>query len=300
MPSRSAATTQTPCSARPRTGEGMGQPEPSVTPDPCWRLSVTDEELLALHDDPRGVVMLPFAATLPPERLAAAVQTARRGLVLRGLLPPQSLRSHLPPEQPTGGDGWHGAYGTAGMAGMVCDLFLVRDNAEAVLAVQRTTPAGPPLLRYLHLVDDTVLVEDVTAEGIHLFGVLDRADLPGLLQAFLVPPDAVDGTAPVRLGHATGNAEADPRPRPDIGALAQAAVTADVVLRQIGDGVDADHPPDLTGFFLGAAGCHRVVARVGAPSPLIAYPVPAAGVGDLVASLLESGGEPGVHPPMED
>ncbi|HYO86750.1 MAG TPA: hypothetical protein VES01_09900 [Dermatophilaceae bacterium] len=277
----------------------MGQSEPGGTPDPCWRLSVTDEELLALHDDPRGVVMLPYAATLPPERLAAAVETARRGLVLRGLLSPQALRAHLPPEQANGGDGWDGTFGIAGitgMAGMVCDLFMVRDNAEAVLAVQRTTPAGPPLLRYLHLVEDTVLVEDVTAEGVHLFGVLDRADLPGLLQAFLVPPDAVDGTAPVRLGQATGNAEADPRPGPDIGALAQAAVTADVVLRQIGDGADADHPPDLTGFFLGAAGCHRVVARVGAPSPLIAYPVPAARVGDLVAALLEPGGEPGVHP----
>lgn len=248
-----------------------GDPEPrlpleqvAVTAARVWQpLAVlTDEELAALGPDPRGVVHQPYLSTLSPERADQAVTTAARSLRARGLTP--------------GRDG-HRAAAT------VTALRQVRDNAESVTGIRRTGAdheTVPAVSRYLHDSGFGVLLEDVDDDGVHGFAFVEPDDLPVVLQAFLVPPGSVDGAAGFEVD------PTQPAATGQLPTLAAATVTADVLVRRVGDGHGpGSSGPDLHGLFLGPSGCYRIRSRPGDPGPLRVHPIRAASVGAWVAAL---------------
>lgn len=67
-------------------------------------------------------------------------------------------------------------------------VLTARRSPDAVMAVQRVSggPNGPQLLmRYLHLCGSEVLIEDVSASGIHRYALAEEGVLSDLMQEFL-------------------------------------------------------------------------------------------------------------------
>ncbi len=212
---------------------------------------LTDEELSVLAS-PESLVVLPFLdqVTDDAEREVAR-RTAYRSLLARGIVDPPS------PEATSAAI----ARGDGHVELMVRDdvrsVVALREGARLVLAVARTTVAAQDFW-YAHVVDDVVLLEEVSSDGLHRFALADAADLPELAADASVHPDAGDAQGdPVPLDTEPG----DPTP-PDalLERLGSAILRSDVLVRYVGD-----TEPVLLGLFTGPAGSWVTRAQRGTP-----------------------------------
>lgn len=215
---------------------------------------MTDEELDALTGDVPTPVGSPYLDGLDPTSRELARQTAQRSLMVRRLLEPTGdLRSDLVHRAERGGT----APGRpTGLVRVVLDL---RAGAPVVLVLHRWTGAArdgsegaSQQSRYLHVVADTVVSEDVTPAGVHTFGLDRYAAVPQLIEEFLVPPDA-RRQEPAK---GPGQVFTDPGEATRLlGLLRGPTVLAEsVVLQAVAPGEPAA-PPDPRTLALGPHGC---------------------------------------------
>jgi hypothetical protein len=85
-------------------------------------------------------------------------------------------------------------------------VVALREAAQVVVAVARTTAATQDFW-YAHLVDDMVLLEEVSRDGIHRFALAEDGALLGLTVGASVHPEAGNGDGPALPVEA---AEGDP------------------------------------------------------------------------------------------
>lgn len=223
---------------------------------------LTDEELDALTDGSPTPVGSPYLEQLDPGGRAVARRTAQRSLMVRRLLEPAG---ELRPDLVHGSERGGTVPGRA--TGLVRVVLDMRAGAPLVAVLHRWTGAprdAPPggdeptaLSRYVHVVEDVLVTEDVTATGVHTFGLHGYADLATVFREFLVPPDAC-GTVPGPPGREfTDPGDADRL----LGALRRPTVLAEsVVLHALGGG--AAGPPEPRTLALGPHGCFA-----GTPTP---------------------------------
>lgn len=225
-------------------------------PEPVFVEVLTDEELSVVAG-PGAIAVTPYLRGLDPSVVDAVRRTAYRSLVARGVLDPPTSE----------------AIAAATAAGAddvdlmvrqdVRSVVALRAAAQLVVALARTTAATQDFW-YAHLVDDIVLLEEVSRDGMHRFAVAGADLLGDLAVGAAVHPEAGDGSA----GTAAVPLDADPGDPTPPGAvlerLGQAFVRADVVVRRPGD----TDPPAFA-LFSGPAGCWVVepATRVAAPLP---------------------------------
>lgn len=246
-------------------GEAVpGRPEEAGTPVLLDRLS--DEELVLLGAE-HPLVHLPHHARLAAAEQARAVVGALRGLRARGHEVDSDRRTIALPQY-------------------LGDLLDLRSSAGCVLMVQVLVPGpddrepGIACQHYAFIVDDFVLLEDVSDDGLHDFWGLDRADLAAALQERSTVAGARDGVgSPLevdlpRIAAGGSRAGVDRLGRP----LAQIDAT---VWR-----APATPEPPLQAIVLGDAGSYVSVATAGAEGPVTLTPIAVSGVGEEVVALL--------------
>lgn len=201
--------------AEPGDGRGADDGQP---PGGLDTLVLTDEELLALEAQ-TPLVPLPYAAQLPPEHREAALGTALRCLAARGLVRRRGRELQV--------------------VDVLSALLRVRAGAPVLAVLRRevgapvpTPPvdggdgaldagAGGPApdeesllgLRHLHVSGEVVVIEDVTASGLHVFALAELGGLESVVAAYL----DLDGAPP-------GEGEVDAAPEAGAGADPVAAV----------------------------------------------------------------------------
>ncbi|WP_282946418.1 hypothetical protein [Cellulomonas endometrii] len=214
---------------------------------------LTDEELAVLHG-PESLVVQPHLATLPDADRALALRTAYRGLLARGIVdPPTAEALAAAVGEPTV---------ELQVREDVLSLVALRRGAPAVVCVARTTVIGQDFW-YAHVVRDVVLVEQVSADGLHRFA-LARADTLGdLLLDAAVHPGTADGSGP-----AIEVPDPSEPPLEITERLGSALLRADVVVRTVDD-----RQPPLSGLFTGPGGAWLLSAREGDRGPVTASPV---------------------------
>ncbi len=247
----------------------------STAGTPAELFDLTDEELAVLAGEDQGVVALPYLEELAGPARDQALHTAWRSMLARGMVELSGTSGEEAVDS-----------GTAEVCADVSAVLHVRAGAPALLCLQRTL-TEETLLRYVHLVDDTALVEDVLPEGLHRFGWLERAELEAGLQSFLVPADAVPGTGepmtvdPQRLA---GNSESDDALTQVLAKdLGSPAVLVDATVRYEGDG----GPGVLLGFSIGAVGCWMSRNDAGSGGSVQLDPIGPGRVGALIAELVQ-------------
>ena len=128
------------------------------------------------------------------------------------------------------------------------------------------------------MVDDVVLLEEVSGDGLHRFALANAADLADLTAEASVHPDAGDAEgAPVAILTEPG----DPTP-PDelLERLGSAILRSDVLVRYVGDA-----EPVLLGLFTGPAGSWMTRAQQG--KDLVTVPAAAIEVRAAVRDLID-------------
>ncbi|MDT9592893.1 hypothetical protein RDV89_07425 [Nocardioides zeae] len=275
----SAATTEI-----PEATEAPGGPATYV-------VTLTDEELAALgHAE--GVAVLPYLADLDDTASDLVQATALRGLVARGIVSP-----------PEGGDP------RPEVAGDRAEVdLLVRQDVLSVLTLRRAAPVAVAVARagaatqdfwYAHVVEEYVLLEEVTPDGQHRFALARTASLGGLVEAAVLHPEAAaaaDGSeAPVTLrvpagaGQAAGDLAVATAPPELMARLGAAYLRSDVVVVRRDRGERAG---ELLGVFSGPTGCWTSTAVAGSGTVEVVATTPdalRARLGSLTASV-ETGG----------
>ncbi len=150
--------------------------------------TLTDEELSVLTGQGRSAV-LPHLDALPAGQQEAARKAAYRSLVARGIV-----------ERPT-----DEALARSTQDGVVdlevrSDIRAVislRESAQAVVLVARATRSGQDFW-YAHVVDDLLLLEEVSSDGLHEFSLADGPLLAELVVGAALHHSSTDGSgAPV-------------------------------------------------------------------------------------------------------
>ena len=131
--------------------------------------ALTDAELAVLSR--AGTLpMTPAWSRLSPPEQQVARDSASRSLVSRGLFDPR----------------------VAGRDGVRRDLrsvLTLREAAGAAVAATRTTASGRDHW-YAHVVDDVVLLEEVSDDGLHRFALATAGALADLVAGAVLQPDA--------------------------------------------------------------------------------------------------------------
>ena len=247
--------------------------------EPVPVLDLTDEEVAVLATT-EGPVVLPYLGTLEAEERLTATRTAYRSLVARGLLEtptPEQAREAEREALTTGEDVV--AYPVR-MPEELARVLTLRAGAGAVVCCALTTALGQEY-RYAHVVEDVVLLEEVTATGLHRLALLDGAGLADHVAGWVLHPEAVPGAGEdvVQLV----SPDDDPTP-PDelLEQLGAAMLRADLVVRVAGDGGSAD----LLGVFSGPAGTWSSRVSAGSRAPVVIRPASPDEVRGTVADLL--------------
>jgi hypothetical protein len=219
--------------------------------------TLTDEEISVLGPD-QGVVVAPFLSEMAPAERDTARATAFRGLVARGIVDPGDDDATRPPVAEPAGSG--DVTVDVRVRGDVLSLLTLRQGAPAVVAVARTSTVGQDFW-YAHVVEEVLLLEEVSATGLHRFALGHGHDLPALLARAVLHPDAADGTGePIELPVAPdGDAPAELVERIGLAYLRSDVL---VVTRTVGEEVER---PELTGLFTGPLGSWSIVARPSSP-----------------------------------
>lgn len=240
--------------------------------EPVFVDLLTDEELSVVAP-PGAMPVLPFLSGLPATQRQMAERTAYRSLVARGVLTPPTPEAVA--EATARRDG-----GVDVMLRQdIRSVVALREGARLVVAVARTNAAAQDFW-YAHLVEDVVLLEEVSRDGFHRFA-LARADrLTALAVGAAVHADAGDAQGePLPVVTSPD----DPTP-PDgvLERLGAAFLRADVVVRRPGD----SEPPAFA-LFTGPGGCWVVDARPDGPRAAVPLSSDAARtrVADAVAGV---------------
>ncbi|GAA5155122.1 hypothetical protein GCM10023340_39760 [Nocardioides marinquilinus] len=216
---------------------------------------LTDEELSVLTPD-QGVVVSPALAEVPDAERDAVRRTAFRGLIARGIVDPPddvALAAARGAKSPTGDVALDLPVRTD-----VLSALTLRQSASAVVAVARTAATQQDFW-YAHVVEEVVLLENVTSDGLHRFALGHGRDLAALLVAAVVHPEAADGTGDdVELPVAP---DSEP-PAELLAHLGSAYLRADVLVVTREEGRPVERPT-MTGLFTGPQGSWSIVARPG-------------------------------------
>lgn len=235
--------------------------KPAASPGPTEVQTIalevlTDEELSVLVPD-QGVVVSPVLADVPDAERDAVRRTAFRGLVARGIVDPpeaEAVATVLASSASASGDVGIGLL----VRNDVLSALTLRQGASAVVAVARTTSSSQDFW-YAHVVEEVVLLEEVGSDGLHRFALGHARDLPELLVAAVVHPEATDGAGDdVELAVAP-DSEA---PAELVERLGRAYLRADVLVVTRAAGTPVERP-DLTGLFSGPQGSWSVQSRPG-------------------------------------
>lgn len=231
----------------------------------------TDEELMLLGAD-HPVVDTPYLSSLEPAHRELATQVAYRSLCS------------------------HGAIAVDGGVGLelpesYVTMLQLRAGATSILVVSKAT-ADTGVMRYHHLGADTVVLEDVSDAGAHVFRLVPRADLERSLRAFCAVAGAADGSGePV--------------------VLTQQSFTAGDAAAQLwGDGLaqfdatvwraDGDGSVPVLGYLAGTAGSWSVQRRPAGDEAVPAVqlePIRVSSIADrILAGFVDGEGEDPQHP----
>lgn len=243
----------------------------SVAEDPVFVEVLTDEELSVVAR-PGPMPVLPFLDGLPDGERETARRSAYRSLVARGIVDPPTPEAVVAASR--------AADGSVDLAVRqdVRSVVALREGARMVVALARTTVADQDFW-YAHVVEDVVLLEEVSRDGFHRFALTRASGLVEAVVAAAVHPDAGDGTGdpePVTVE------PGDPTP-PDavLERLGAAFVRTDLVVRRVGD----ERPPAFT-VLSGPQGCWTIDPVGNAGDGVRAVPVPADAARARVADAL--------------
>lgn len=208
---------------------------------------LTDEELSLLTSGP-GAVVTPYFSDLAAADIELVQRTAYRSLVARGI-----VEQGVEPEPgPT----------RLSVREDVLTLMTLRQAATTLVAVARTLVDAQDFW-YAHVVEELVVLEEVSQDGLHRFALGYSADLPVLLADAALHPDAVDGRGETVSIDAMPDEQA---PTLLLEVLGQAHVRADVVVVTV-DPSGSPRPdqqrPELTGVFSGPQGTWSVTSAPG-------------------------------------
>lgn len=239
-------------------------------PEPVFVDVLTDEELSVVAR-PGAMPVTPFLSDLPDAEQETARRTAYRSLIARGVVDPPT------PEAIAAATALRDGTVELMVRQDVRSVVALREAAQVVVAVARTTAATQDYW-YAHLVDDVVLLEEVSRDGLHRFALADAQHLATLAVGAAVHPDAGDGDGPPLVVAAGAG---DPTP-PDavLERLGAAFLRADVVVRRPGD----TQPPAFA-LLSGPDGCWCIEAAATPPS---AQPLGAGAARDRVADAVSS------------
>lgn len=214
---------------------------------------LTDEELSVVAR-PGAMPVMPFLSDLPEADRETARRSAYRSLVARGVVDPPT------PEAVAAATALRDGTVELMVRQDIRSVVALREAAQVVVAVARTTAVTQDYW-YAHLVDDVVLLEEVSRDGLHRFALADAEGLAGLAVAAAVIPDAGDADGPELVVEADPG---DPTP-PDavLERLGAAFLRADVVVRRPGD----TDPPAFA-LLSGPDGCWCIDAGRRSARPL--------------------------------
>lgn len=195
------------CAAQPGDGD-PGRRWPLVRK---VLVRLTDEEAFLLAGGLCDPVSYPYLSSLDDEEQQRAQMAAERSLRARGILhivdadTPESLgldRDPFPWDLEL-------SVGTTRVDPSLSAAMAVRGGSVVIYVVHRQVCSAPStwvanreLTRYLFVVGEVIVVEDVTAEGMHVLSSASLASLEGLLAEFVLPPGAgaAPESSPVLLG----------------------------------------------------------------------------------------------------
>ena len=239
----------------------------AVDDEPVFVEVLTDEELSVVAR-PGPMPVTPFLSDLSVQDAEVARRSAYRSLIARGIVDPPG------PEAIAAATARRDGSVELMVRQDVRSAVALREGAQVVVAVARTTAVTQDYW-YAHLVDDVVLLEEVSRDGLHRFALARAAQLGDIAAAAVVHPDAGDGAGdPVPLT----SEEGDPTPPDEIlERLGAAFVRTDVVVRRPGD----TQPPRFA-VFSGPDGTWVVDGT--AP---VATPLPAEAARARVAEAIE-------------
>lgn len=257
--------------------------DPAAAPPPAVALEMLTDEELAILAGPDSIVVSPFLERISAAHRPTAERTAYRGLLARGILDspsPEALaaaqRDPADDDKPTAGLDVELA-----VRQDVHAMVALRAAARGVVAIALTTSTGQDFW-YAHVVDDVCLLEQVGAEGIHRFALLDSADLPQAVVDAAVHPDAGDADG---SGFTFAPSEDSPLPGEFLERLGETLTCCDVVVRTAGD-----EAPAMTGVFSGPAGTWLFHAQYASEDPVEVEPCTAEGtrvrIRDIVIAAL--------------
>ena len=232
---------------------------------------LTDEEL-SVVTLPGAMPVMPFLDALGGPEQEVARRSAYRSLIARGIVDPPT------PEAIAAATALRDGSVDLMVRRDIRSVVALREAAQVVVAVARTTAATQDYW-YAHLVDDVVLLEEVSSDGLHRFALSDAEHLGALAVGAAVHPDAGDGDGdPVAVEGEPG----DPTP-PDavLERLGAAFMRADVVVRRPGD-----TEPPIFALFTGPDGCWCVEAGAPTGGPPSAVPLTAVATRDRVAEAV--------------
>lgn len=243
-------------------------------------VDLTDEEVAVLATTD-GPVVLPYLGTLDDAQVATATTTAYRSLVARGLLTAPTPQEAREAARTSTAHGEERVAYPVRMPETLAHLLHLRAGASTVVCVSVATALGAEY-RYAHVVDDVALVEEVTGTGLHRFSLVDTADLPPLVETWVLHPEATPGTGEEIVQLPAPQGDPDPTP-PDelLERLGTALVRADLVVRRVGD-----DEPELLGVFSGPSGTWTSRSRFGSAAPVVIRPATPDDVRHLVRSAL--------------
>lgn len=212
--------------------------EPQVRPVEV----LTDEELSLLTYGP-GAVVTPYFSEVAARDTELVQRTAYRGLVARGIVDPSGVPG--------------GALGSGparlSLRDDVMTLVSLRQAATTLVAVARTMIDRQDFW-YAHVVEDLVVLEEVSGDGLHRFALGFTRDLPTLLLEAALHPDATDGAGAEVSIDAMPDEDA---PAQLLEVLGRAHVRADVVVLTA---ESSGQRPELTGLFTGPEGSWSVTS----------------------------------------
>lgn len=243
---------------------------PATESTPVFVEVLTDEELSVVAR-PGAMPVTPFLDDLAESDRETARRSAYRSLVARGVVQPPT------PEAIAAATALRDGSVELMVRQDVRSVVALREAAQVVVAVARTTVASQDFW-YAHLVDDVVLLEEVSKDGMHRFALADAAALEDLAVGAAVHPDSGDGDGPaVPVAAPAG----DPTPPDEVlERLGAAFLRADVVVRRPGD----DRPP-VFALLSGPDGCWVIEAG---DQPLAAEPLSAGAARSRLADAVAS------------
>lgn len=214
--------------------------ELSELDEPVFVDVLTDEELSVLSR-PGPMPVSPFLDGLPDDERDLARRSAYRSLIARGVLDPPTPQAVASAARAA--DGSLDLQVRQDIASVVA----LREGARLVVALARTTATGQDFW-YAHVVDDVVLLEEVSRDGFHRFALARGKDLPGTVVKAAIDPEAGDASGAPQL---VSTPPADPTPpMPLLERLGAAFVRTEVVIRHT-----AETGPMAFSVLSGPAGC---------------------------------------------